>query len=119
MTFMKMIPVHILLAIMVLASSAFFFIRKYKKNKIRRSVLADSQINPKEVATNIKNGIANGRQLYKKMITAVHPDRFSDDEEKRRLATEISSRITENKRNYTELLKLKAEIEILFGITLN
>ena len=59
-------------------------------------------------STNVVNGIAKARKLYKELILKVHPDR---NQEQKEIAEELIQRINENKYNYEALLLLKQEIE--------
>ena len=79
------------------------------KRRLRNKVLQDGTSDYKGVAENIALSIAKSRNLYKELIIKVHPDRFLDS--KKEIATELSSRITKAKKNYSELLHLKEEVE--------
>ena len=59
-------------------------------------------------STNVVNGIAKARKLYKELIPKVHPDRHQKQKE---IAEELTQRINENRYNYDALLILKREAE--------
>ena len=77
------------------------FVRFLKRLKFRRTLKIDE-------STNVVDGMVKARKLYKKLSLAVHPDRHPD---RRKTAESLMRRVTSNKRNYSELLKLKTEIE--------
>jgi hypothetical protein len=84
-------------------------LKQQKKSILRKKVLADGIDDYKGTAKNIANSISKSRSLYKELITKVHPNNFND--ERIELATELSSKITNAKRNYEELVKLKIEVD--------
>lgn len=86
--------------------------KKRHRRDLRRKILSKSG-SYEEMADNITKSITKSRDLYKLLITKVHPDRFID--EKKTIATELSSRITENKKDYAELLKLKEEVDLFLN----
>lgn len=59
-------------------------------------------------STNVVNGIAKARSLYKELIPKVHPDRH---QERKEIAEELTMKINENRYNYEALLLLKQEVE--------
>lgn len=85
-----------------------FFIERRKKSELRKKILSE-EISYADTAENITKSISHSNKLYKELITKVHPDLFK--ESNKIYATELSSKITENKKNYNELLKLKIEVE--------
>lgn len=88
----------------------FLFVKRViRRKRLRRLVLADGNSDYKEVAVNIALSISKSKELYKELITKVHPDRFTD--ERKEKAAELSSRITKAKKNYHELQLLKNEVE--------
>jgi hypothetical protein len=58
--------------------------------------------------TNLVNSIHHSRELYKELSSKCHPDRFVNMPEQK-IAEELFQRISKNKRNYEQLVALKAE----------
>ena len=58
---------------------------------------------------NIHDSIAKAEKLYKELIIKCHPDRFPLDEEKNKIATDITERLGKNKHDYKSLEALKEE----------
>ncbi|MDD5149854.1 MAG: hypothetical protein PHC28_05155 [Flavobacterium sp.] len=89
-----------------------WYIITYKKRKIRKElkkrVLKDGTRDYKETAQNIVNSISKSKKLYKELIVKIHPDKIQTD--KREKAQDISARLTQSKRNYSELSSLEIEI---------
>lgn len=56
--------------------------------------------------------IFKAETLYKKLITKVHPDRFTDPSVKLQ-AEELSKEITKNKHSYSKLLELELKVDML------
>ena len=77
------------------------FIRIINRIRFRRIIKGDE-------SANVVDSIVKARKLYKELSLAVHPDRHPD---RRKTAESLMRRVTSNKRNYSELLKLKTEIE--------
>lgn len=57
---------------------------------------------------NVVLGIGKAKVLYKNLISIAHPDKHPNEVE---LYVEIMNKITANRYNYRELLKIKDEIE--------
>ena len=83
-------------------------IKQRKKSKLRKKILSDGE-SFTETAINITNSIGKSKDLYKKLIVKVHPDRFFG--EKKTIANELSAKITKSKKNYKELLELKTQVD--------
>ena len=77
------------------------FIRIINRIRFRRIIKGDE-------SANVVDSIVKARKLYKELSLAVHPDRHPD---RRKTAESLMRRVTSNKHNYSELLKLKTEIE--------
>ena len=77
------------------------FIRIINRIRFRRTIKGDH-------SANVIDSMVKARKLYKELSLAVHPDRHPD---RRKTAESLMRRVTSNKRNYSELLKLKTEIE--------
>lgn len=97
----------ILIAVIV---TGFFLVKKNKKNKLRKKVLADGD-DYSTTAKNIALSMSKSKELYKSLITKVHPDRFPNDIEKQKKAEQFSAMLTEAKRNYSQLIEIKNLIE--------
>lgn len=99
---MSIIKIIILLVIVfIIIMSILRFIKKRKfKNEI-----FDKE-NPSLDFNNIINSINNSRDLYKKLISIYHPDRYTSEEDKK-IANEISMEITMNKRDYNKLKEIE------------
>lgn len=77
------------------------FFRIINRIRFRRTIKGDESVN-------VVDSMVKARKLYKELSLAVHPDRHPD---RRKTAESLMRRVTSNKRNYSELLKLKTEIE--------
>ena len=77
------------------------FIRIINRIRFRRIIKGDE-------SANVVDSMVKARKLYKELSLAVHPDRHPD---RRKTAESLMRRVTSNKHNYSELLKLKTEIE--------
>lgn len=67
---------------------------------------------------NIIDSSFNAKGLYDELKKACHPDRFVDNQEKNRLATEISLEVAKNKNNIKKLIELRNEAIQKLGIKL-
>jgi hypothetical protein len=85
-----------------------FFNERRKKSQLRKKILSE-KISYTDTAENFTKSISHSDKLYKELITKIHPDLFEDNN--KIYATELSAKITKNKKNYNELLKLKIEVE--------
>ena len=65
----------------------------------------------------LMNNINKSRDLYKKISTKCHPDRFVENELNKK-ASELFQEITKNKRNYNRLVELKNQVEQQLNITI-
>lgn len=85
------------------------FLKKRRiKSQMRKKILSENLSN-KDTAVNITKSITQSHKLYKELITKTHPDLFEQKDQV--FATKLSSKITKNKKNYSELIKLKKEVE--------
>ena len=102
--------------IIVLAIFLFliYFLLTNKKRKLRKEVKRklkiENGLNYDKTFYNIVLGISKGKALYKKLIIAVHPDRFSGTN-KIVEANLLAQRITKAKKNYYELIQIQIEVE--------
>lgn len=92
---------------------AVYYLLTFKKRRLRRKIrnklTAEEDNNFKNIFKNMVFSISKSKELYKSLISKVHPDRFTDDRKAK--AEELSARITKFKKNYNELIKLKIEVE--------
>lgn len=79
----------------------WFIQRLLKRIRFRKTIRRDE-------STNVVNGIAKARSLYKELIPKAHPDRH---QEKKEIAENLTMQINENRYNYEALLLLKQEVE--------
>ena len=56
---------------------------------------------------NVVAGMGKAKALYRSLIVFAHPDRHPEEKER---YTEITNRITANRYNYNELLRIEAEL---------
>lgn len=77
------------------------FIRIINRIRFRRTIKVDE-------SANVVDSMVKARKLYKELSLAVHPDRHPD---RRKTTESLMRRVTANKHNYSELLKLKTEIK--------
>ena len=77
------------------------FIRIINRIRFRRAIKGDE-------SANVVDSMVKARKLYKELSLAVHPDRHPD---RRETSENLMRRVTANRHNYSELLKLKTEIE--------
>lgn len=70
---------------------------KYKTDAMKESVDFD----------NIMNSSFNSKQLYDQLKVRCHPDRFSTDPAKEKIADSLFQEVTKNKTNHKKLLELK------------
>lgn len=103
----------ILIVSVILFLFFIYFLVTYKKRKlkreIRKKIAADGESDFAITAKNIAMSISKSKELYKSLITQIHPDRFLD--ERKIKATELSARITRSKKNYNELITIQLEVD--------
>ena len=58
---------------------------------------------------NIVNSSFNAKPLYDELKVRCHPDRFSPDEEKTKIANLLFQDITKNKNNFKKLVEIKEQ----------
>lgn len=62
----------------------------------------------KDESANVVDSMVKARKLYKQLSVAAHPDKHPD---KITIAEDLMQRITANRHNYSELLRLKDEVD--------
>lgn len=100
----------LIVAIIEFLIIVFLLLSRKKTNydeisSIKKGVKSEGQIN----FDNLNKSFFHADALYKKLIVKCHPDRFAPDEEKMKIATDISTRIGKYKNNYERLEALKEE----------
>jgi hypothetical protein len=93
---MKIKIIKVVSIITVIPLLIQFFIKQRKKSQLRKRVLQVGSDDYANTAKNIANSISKSRLLYKELIVKIHPDKFPD--ERKIIATELSARITSQKK---------------------
>ena len=90
-----------------------------RKSKLDLADLKKSDLkSPNNVNMNdLVNSIHHSKDLYKELSRKCHPDRFVNTPQQK-IAEEIFQNISENKRNYNQLLMLKEEAKNKLNINL-
>lgn len=78
-------------------------LKDYKKSKVSMGDIMDD--------------LNKSKELYKKIVKAIHPDRFTDELQKEK-ADIIFQETTKDKNNYKSLLLLKEKIKSELSITI-
>lgn len=76
-------------------------VRLINRIRFRKKIHTDESVN-------VVDGMVKAKRLYKELVNKAHPDKNPDN---RALAEEITARLTKNKHNYAELLRIKEEID--------
>lgn len=80
-----------------------------KQMEARELLMMEEAKSSKFDTDNLVKSIYKSQELYKRLSSKCHPDRFANDEEKRVVADKLFREITKNKRNYSKLLELKVQ----------
>lgn len=94
------------------------FLLLTKKNSIKRNnskpkeKILDEEIDFR----NILNSSFNASKIYNDLIRKCHPDRFTGDIEKIKIANQISAEITQNKNNIKKLNEIAEKAKHLLNI---
>ena len=87
----------------------------FKKKRTEQDILIDrikaEQLDMKGLFSNI-NKRGEVEALYKELSKLSHPDKFEKDPEKKEIAQKLFTQIQNNRNNYTQLLELKANVEV-------
>ena len=78
-----------------------FIVRFLKRLKFKKYIRKDE-------SSNVVNGIAKAKEMYKRLAIVAHPDRNPDHREE---AEDLMSRISANRYNYDALLRLEEEVK--------
>lgn len=86
-----------------------------KKNRTEQDILIDrikaEQLDMQGLFSNI-NKRGEVEALFKELSKLSHPDKFEKDSEKREIAQKLFTQIQNNRNNYTQLMELKAIVEV-------
>lgn len=99
-----------ILSIVIPTSAALFITYRLKKMEKRKR---NTDFSHEEIS-NLVSGISSKEEmanLYKKLLIMVHPDRNPNRIE---LSEDYTTRLNNNRRNYTKLKQLALEIEEVF-----
>lgn len=98
------------IAVIELAIILLLVIKKRKKRRIIFDNSTENTLNISKSSNvdmdDLMNNINKSKDLYKKLSTKCHPDRFIDEELNKK-ADSIFQEITKNQRNYNQLLAIK------------
>lgn len=87
----------------------------FKKKRTEQDILIDrikaEQLDMKGLFSNI-NKRGEVEALYKELSKLSHPDKFEKDPEKKEIAQKLFTQIQNNRNNYTQLMELKAFVEV-------
>ncbi|MBO7113191.1 MAG: hypothetical protein J6V75_04515 [Bacteroidaceae bacterium] len=81
-------------------------------HSIKKKVLAEGNVD----FSDILNSSFNANSLYKELLAACHPDKYTTDPEKHAIACDISSRLSLNKHSVKALRVLQEEAIQKLGI---
>lgn len=100
----------------------FLIFKLTKKNFVKEnsSSAKDLILNAKGDSINMNdlmNNINKSKELYKKLNSKCHPDRFLDSQQNH-LANSFFQEITKNQRNYQRLLELKEQVQKELNVTI-
>ena len=87
----------------------------FKKKRTEQDILIDrikaEQLDMQGLFSNI-NKRGEVEALYKELSKLSHPDKFEKDPEKKEIAQKLFTQIQNNRNNYTQLMELKAIVEV-------
>ena len=87
----------------------------FKKKRTEQDILIDrikaEQLDMKGLFSNL-NKRGEVEALYKELSKLSHPDKFEKDPEKKEIAQKLFTQIQNNRNNYTQLMELKAIVEV-------
>ena len=89
----------------------FFKKKKETEQDILIERIKSEQLDMKGLFSNI-NKRGEVEALYKELSKLSHPDKFEKDPEKKEIAQKLFTQIQNNRNNYTQLLELKANVEV-------
>lgn len=88
----------------------FFINRILERRRIRKEILKDGNPDFKGTANNIILSMKLSKELHRELITKIHSDKIYDEDKKSK-ADDLAAKVNLARRNYSELTKLKIEIE--------
>ena len=102
--------IAIIEAVAIMFLIIFYWTRIYiKSDKKIQSINIDDDID----MGNILNSAFNAKPLYDLLMKKYHPDRFAPNEEKMKIASEVSKEIGRNRNNYKELKNIECKYKEL------
>lgn len=108
--------IYLLIGVIIVLLLILFFIisnmkmKHSKEYQARQRILREDQID-----WNNTMYVFKAQELYNQLKVVCHPDRFTDPQ-LNSVATDLFQRITKNKTNYKELLKLQEEARTKLNI---
>lgn len=101
--------IYLLIGVIIVLLLILFFIISNIKMKHSKEYQAKQRILRKDqIDWNNTMYVFKAQELYNQLKVVCHPDRFTDSQ-LNSVATDLFQRITKNKTNYKELLKLQEE----------
>ena len=86
-----------------------------KKKKTEQDILIEriksEQLDMQGLFSNI-NKRGEVEALFKELTKLSHPDKFEKDPKKKEIAQKLFTQIQNNRNNYTQLMELKAIVEV-------
>ena len=86
-----------------------------KKKRTEQDILIErikaEQLDMQGLFSNI-NKRGDVEALFKELSKLSHPDKFEKDPEKKEIAQKLFTQIQNNRNNYTQLMELKAFVEV-------
>ena len=106
-----------IIELLIILLLVFLMVKRKRTSKVPQNEVADI-MNEKVDYQNIINSSFLAAALYDQLIKKCHPDRFPNDEDKHRIAEEISAELGKNKHNNKRLEELKQRAIQELGIKL-
>lgn len=108
--------IYLLIGVTIVLLLILFFIISNIKMKHSKEYQAKQRILRKDqIDWNNTMYVFKAQELYNQLKVVCHPDRFTDPQ-LNSVATDLFQRITKNKTNYKELLKLQEEARTKLNI---
>lgn len=95
----------------------YFNSKKVRLENTESDLLGQAKGTKVDMDELMKN-INESKKIYDKLKVKCHPDRFPEDEEKRKIADELFQEITRNQRNHSKLLELQELAKQKLNITI-
>lgn len=108
--------IYLLIGVIIVLLLILFFIISNMKMKHSKEYQAKQRIlREDQIDWNNTMYVFKAQELYNQLKVVCHPDRFTDPQ-LNSVATDLFQRITKNKTNYKELLKLQEEARTKLNI---